>query len=214
MSHYLISQVWRKEQSESHSQKTPQSINRTQNSMNVNVDIPPTNVQIKGHVGADNDMQILSWMKSVLTRRPTLGCQRCCRLESNHSHQEDEQGQLPQCQEEEGVEGPCLQEGVGEEGVCCHRHPCPPLLQQQIELIQINCSTHIACHRMIVPSLAGRQTNLTQRQACFRKTQICNFQHKSHMQLSRQQAEEPLHDATHCDEQNFSGRDSRHAVSP
>ena len=92
-------------------------------------------------------------IKSISARNRTLGCQSCCRLENNQIHQEAEQGQLPQCQEEEGGEEACLQEGVEEEGVCCHRHPCPPLLQQQIELIQINYLTHIACLNMIVPSL-------------------------------------------------------------
>ena len=155
-------------------------------------------------------MQMCLCIKSISARNRTLGCQSCYRLENNHSHQEAEQGQLPQCQEE-GVEGACLQEGVGEEGVCCHRHPCPPLLQQQIELIQISDLPHIACH-MIVPSLADCQTDLTQRQACLENSQNCNFRKKAHVQLSRQQAEPPLHDVTHTDEPNTSGRDSRHAA--
>lgn len=152
----------------------------------------------------------VSWIKSVLARSLTLGCQSCCRVENNHSHREDEQGQLPQCQEEEGVEGACLQEGVGEEGVCCHRHPCPPLLQH---FKSTTCHTLHATKR-ILPFLAGCQTDLTQRQACFRNTTTCNFKNKSYVQMSRQQTEQAVHDLTHTDEQNTSGRDSRYDASP
>jgi len=43
---------------EGHSQKTPKSANSTQHSMNVSIDVPSPNLQIEGHLQADNDMQI------------------------------------------------------------------------------------------------------------------------------------------------------------
>jgi len=79
--------------------------------------------------------------------------------------------------------------------------------------LQINYLPHIACHKMILPFLAGCQTDLTQRQACFRNTATCNFKNKSYVQMSRQQTEQALHDLTHTDEQNTSGRDSRYDAS-
>ena len=59
MTRYFISQVWRKDSlNGNHSQRTPQSTNSTQHSMNVSLDIPPPNLQIEGHLQADNDMQM------------------------------------------------------------------------------------------------------------------------------------------------------------
>ena len=127
--------------------------------MNVSIDNPLPNLQIGGICKQLVTCKYVTWIKSIFARSLTLGCQSCCRLENSHSHQEDEQGQLPQFQEEEGVEGACLQEGVGEEGVCCHRRPCPSLLQQQFQLTQSSDLPQRACH-MIVPCLAGWRTDL------------------------------------------------------
>ena len=150
--------------------------------MNVSIDNPLPNLQIGGICKQLVTCKYVTWIKSVFARSLTLGCQSCCRLENSHSHQEDEQGQHPEVGEGGGGGVAALGGGGGGGGVCCHRRPCPSLLQQQFQLTQISYLPQSACH-MIVPSLAGCQTDLVQRQACCRETQpalletsqMCNY---------------------------------------
>ncbi len=59
MSHYTISQAWRKDfWSKNYSQKMLQSTNSAHHSMIVSIDIPSPTLQIEGHMEADKGMQM------------------------------------------------------------------------------------------------------------------------------------------------------------